>query len=307
MKTIDSPERMTGLLDELQNFQEIANYLDPSPGDLPSVDGIDVCGLSMPLGGVAGGDHIIYLDFKRRYDLPSRIAEAEAAGRSGVAAKLRDLERRAGILVADVSGHRMTDALIAAMLHQAFLLGVYYELDQFGEITTRIFEHMNTRFFRTTAINKYFTMIYGEIFEDGMFRFLTAGHRPPAVFSREYGRFMGIAADRLISFPPMGMLPTGNDPDGRVNSVPYRHKKRYEINELSLLSPGDILVVSTDGLNEHADGTYFPSRLEALLAGMRDATSAEICGALRKDLLDHGPTTDDISVVVIRRSWTSGP
>ena len=45
----------------------------------------------------------------------------------------------------DVSGHRVTDAFMAAMLHQAFLLGAIYELDMFGQVTRRLFENLNTQ------------------------------------------------------------------------------------------------------------------------------------------------------------------
>ncbi len=215
------------LADELHNFQEIARYLNPSPGEIPSLEGVDIAGLAMPLRDVIGGDHILYIDFDRRYDLERRIAEAERLEHDDVASRLRRLEHRGGILVADVSGHRMTDALIGAMLHQAFLLGVIYELDMYGEISTRLFEHINTRFYRTTAVNKYFTMIYGEIASEGKFRFLSAGHQPPAVFSREFGRFMKISDDRLISFPPVGMLPSSADPDEKRYPSLYAYKKRY--------------------------------------------------------------------------------
>jgi serine phosphatase RsbU (regulator of sigma subunit) len=255
----------------------------------------------MPLRDVIGGDHIIYIDFKKRYDLDARIEEAERGGRAEVAAQLRRLRQRAGILVADVSGHRVTDALIAAMLHQAFLLGAYYELDLFGEITTRIFEHINTRFYQTGRVNKYFTMIYGEISEGGKFRFISAGHQPPAVFSREFGRFMAISKDRLVSFPPVGMLPSVADPDSRRHPRLDRYKKRYQVNEINLLAVGDILLLHTDGLTEHGSGSYFPAALEPLLAEMTREPAADICRRLRADLLDHAPPRDDISVVVIRK------
>ena len=142
---------------------------------------------------------IIYLDFNKRYKLDRRIERAVRKERLEVAEKLRELKGRAGILLADVSGHRMTDALLAAMLHQAFLTGAYYELDRYGEITTRLFEHINTRFYRTTAVSKYFTMLYGEILERGRFRFISAGHQPPAIFSRETWR------SRLVSIRPRAL------------------------------------------------------------------------------------------------------
>jgi serine phosphatase RsbU (regulator of sigma subunit) len=263
---------------------------------------VEIYGFSLPLREIIGGDHILYIDFKRRYDLKARIAEAEAAGHDEVVKQLRRLEKRAGILVADVSGHRMTDALIAAMLHQAFLLGAYYELDAFGEITTRLFEHINTRFYQTTAFNKYFTMIYGEISAEGKFRFVSAAHTPPAVFSREFGRFMKISEDRLVSFPPVGMLPSSADPDDRVHPSLYRYKKRYEVNEINLLAVGDILLLTSDGLTEHGDGRYFPERLERLLAEAGGESAERICERIRTDLREFAPPSDDISVVVIRKS-----
>ena len=75
----------------------------------------------------------------------------------------------------DVSGHRVTDALLAAMLHQAFLLGAIYELDMFGGITRHLFESLNARFYKSSGAHKFVSMIYGEISEDARFRFLSAG------------------------------------------------------------------------------------------------------------------------------------
>jgi hypothetical protein len=34
----------------------------------------------------------------------------------------------AGVALIDVCGHQITDALLTAMFHQAFLLGILYEL-----------------------------------------------------------------------------------------------------------------------------------------------------------------------------------
>ena len=57
----------------------------------------------------------------------------------------------------------MTDALLAAMLHQAFLLGAIYELDIHGRITRRLFENLNTRFYQSSGAHKFVSLIYGEI------------------------------------------------------------------------------------------------------------------------------------------------
>lgn len=294
-------EHSDGLADELQNFQELAETLKPSPGEIPSLEGIDIGGISVPFKELVGGDHIIYIDFNRRYDLSRRIREAREEGRLEVAEKLRMCRHRAGILLADVSGHRITDALIAAMMHQAFLLGVYYELDRFGEITTKLFEHINQRFYRTTSVRKYLTMLYGEISDEGRFRFISAGHPRPMVYSREYGQFVEISEKRLVSYPPAGMFPSNTAVDEQVGPGTLGYKKPYTVNEIDLLATGDILFLYTDGLSEHAAGEYFPASLERRLAKIRDASAAEICEAVKEDLLAYAPAEDDISLVVIKR------
>ena len=167
------------LTGELNNFQEIAAYIVPQPGEIPRIEGIDVYGDTVPLNGVVGGDHVIYVDFKKRYDLQARITQAEAAGRPEVVANLERCRNKAGIVLLDVSGHHATDALLAAMLHQAFLLGSLYELDMFGHITRRLFENLNSRFYQSSSLHKFVTMIYGEIGQDATFRFLSAAHPPP--------------------------------------------------------------------------------------------------------------------------------
>ena len=145
-------------------------------------------------------------------------------------------------------------------------------------------------------------MIYGEISAEGQFRFLSAGHQPPAVFSREFGRFMKIADDRLISFPPVGMMPSSADPDDTAHSSLLGYKKTYEVNEINLLNVGDILLLHTDGLAEHAKDGYFPERVERLLADHGHEPAAAICERLEKDLLETAPPEDDISVVVIKKT-----
>jgi serine phosphatase RsbU (regulator of sigma subunit) len=295
-------DHLDGLSDELQNFQELATTLKPSPGEIPKLAGVDIGGISKPLKELVGGDHVIYIDFNRRYDLARRIREAELAGRTEVAKNLERCRHRAGILLADVSGHRITDALIAAMLHQAFLLGVYYELDRFGEITTKLFEHINQRFYRTTSVSKYLTMLYGEISEEGRFRFISAGHPRPRVYSREYGQFVEISERRLVSYPPAGMFPSNTAIDEEVGPGTLGYKQAYTVNEIDLLAEGDVLFLYPDGLSEHAGGEYFAVELEKRLGDLADRSAIEICESLSEELLAYAPAEDDITMVVIKKT-----
>jgi serine phosphatase RsbU (regulator of sigma subunit) len=291
------------LTDELQNFRDMAKQIMPLPGEIPALDGIDVFGDTLPLNGFAGGDHIIYVDYQKRYDLEARIKEGIAARQDEVVANLKRCRTRAGIVLLDVSGHQVTDALLAAMLHQAFLLGSLYELDTFGHITRRLFENLNSRFYQSSSRAKFATMIYGEIAQDTTFRFLSAAHPAPVVFSNRHDRFMDVSPELCTSFPPIGVLPSHDVIDrSRTQSV-LGFKDRYQLNEWRLMGKDDILLLYTDGLSEHTRNgeAYFPQRLERTIRGVKHSAAKDIFQAIRTDALDFAPPSDDISIVVIKR------
>jgi serine phosphatase RsbU (regulator of sigma subunit) len=295
-------ERLSLLEQEMANFRAIMGHVRSLPTDV-SVGTVDIHGASYPLNGELGGDHIILVDFARRYDLDRLIEKAEAAGDRGRADRLRDGFHRVGVLLADASGHSTTDALLTAMLHQAFLTGVLYELETNGEVTARLFEILNTRFHRSSSVTKYLTMIYGEISDSGTFRFISAGHPKPMIFSAEFDRFVNVDPTRMRSFFPVGMFPTETDIDEKLDSTPLAHKKKYTVNEVNLMAPGDILLLYTDGLNEHLaeDQPFFPDRLEDTVRRVKRGSSREIAAAIRDDMVAFAPPQDDTSLVVIKR------
>jgi len=303
MPQSDAAELLKQLTGELENFEDIARYLLPQPDDVPTLQRIDIYGGTLALNGVVGGDHLIYVDFKRRFDLEARIAHATEAGRTEVVDNLRRCRTMAGIVLIDVSGHRITDAMVAAMLHQAFLLGALYELDSFGQVTRRLFENLNTRFYQSSGAHKFASLIYGEISEQSMFRFLSAGQPFPVVFSKQHDRFMEVTKDLLVSFPPLGILPSLDAIDrSRTNSL-LGFKNHYEMNEWVLMGEGDILMLCTDGLVEHSreQERYFPGRLEQKLREVVDRPASEIFEAIKEDVRSFSQPVDDISIVVIKR------
>jgi serine phosphatase RsbU (regulator of sigma subunit) len=299
----DAGKLLQQLTGELENFEDIARYLLPQPEDVPTLHGLDIYGGTLALNGVVGGDHLIYVDFKRRFDLDARIAHAAEAGRTEVVDNLRRCQTMAGIVLVDVSGHRITDALVAAMLHQAFLLGALYELDLFGHITRRVFENLNTRFYQSSGPHKFASLIYGEISEQSMFRFLSAGQPFPVVFSKQHDRFMEVSRDLQVSFPPLGVLPSLDAIDRSRTDSLLGFKDHYQMNEWVLMGEGDILLLCTDGLVEHTreHEPYFPGRLEQKLRELNLRPAREIYEAIQQDVQSFTPPSDDISVVVIKR------
>ena len=303
-QTIENGSSVDFLLSELNNFQEIATHIKPLSGESPIINGIDIYGEVIPFNGVVGGDHIVYVDFNKRYDLDHRIREAEKSGRPDVVEKLYLNKRRTGVLVADVSGHNITDALLAAMLHQAFLTGVQYELLHNGEVTAELFEIINTRFFNSSSFSKFITLIYGEIWDNGNFNFINAGHPPPVVFSNKFSKLIKISHERVVHFPPIGTLPSREDIDSHRIITHLGYKKKYSINTINLMGQGDILLLYTDGLSEHTDNTgvcYFPGKLEETLRRIKNDSARDIYFQIKEDLLKFARPADDTSIVVIKK------
>jgi len=190
---IEHRKRVSRLEDELANFRSMMEYVNWIPDEV-SLANIEVFGQAFPLNGILGGDHIILVDFKRRYNLEARIARARRDGRDDVARRLAECNDRVGVLLADSCGH--------------FLTGVLYELETHGHVTAKLFDILNTRFQKSSSVSKFITMIYGEISEDGTFRFISAGHPKPLVYSAEFDRLVDIDPKRTRNFLPIGIFPS---------------------------------------------------------------------------------------------------
>jgi len=296
----DAARRRVEFLEkELDRFSDLARTFDPPPSELPEVPWIDIYGEALPRNGRAGGDHIIYVDFKKRYKMEKLIRNAP----ENLKKKLRATAARAGIVVLDVEGHDFSSAFIASVFHQAFLLGVSYELRFFGEITPNLLENINTRFFNSSGISKTLTMVYGEISEKGTFRFISAAHPPPMVFSFKFDRLVAISEDRLVSFPQIGTMPSPGNSEVTVPLLGV--KEKYTVNEINLMGKGDILVLYTDGLSDHRDAAgnrYFPGRLEEKLREYKQLPAQDIFRHIRDDLLAfNNQPDDDVTFVIIKK------
>jgi serine phosphatase RsbU (regulator of sigma subunit) len=190
------------------------------------------------------------------------------------------------------------------MLHQAFLTGVQYEIKHYGEVTAGLFEILNTRFFNSSSVRKFITLIYGEIWDDGSFRFVNTGHPPPVVFSNKFDKLIKVCKDQIVNFPPIGTLPSSDDVDSSKLFSRLGYKKKYSINKISLMGNGDILLLYTDGFSEHAtdEGVhYFPDRVEETLKRIKNHSARDIYFQMKEDLLAFAKPADDITLVVIKK------
>jgi serine phosphatase RsbU (regulator of sigma subunit) len=67
---------------------------------------------------------------------------------------------------------------------------------------------------------------------------------------------------------------------------------------------GDILLLYTDGLNEHRrdEEPYFPSHLERAVREVKHLGAREIYDTIMRDMLAFADPADDVSLVVIKKN-----
>src|SRR5882762_3044985 len=215
-------------------------------------------------------DHVEWLrsrpDYKSEMEAEYRAARSSEQVR--VAEALHELFSTAGVLLVDAQGHGLIAAKIASTVHDTFHAFMLSELDQHGRTTPELFENINLRLAHSvTARNalgisqrenarEIATMLYGEVHPYGYFRFVNFGHVPPLVFSAEFRKFMEIDKSRMVQFLPLGLQIPADHPDrNRYLSLEFREKKvnSSDVAELTLLSPGDIFFLYTDGVYDGSD------------------------------------------------------
>jgi len=220
-----------------------------------------------------------------------------------VAEELRDLYSTAGVLVVDAQGHGIISAKIASTVHDTFHALMLTELDRYGRATPMLLANINLRLAQSvTARNalgiiekegarEIATMIYGEVRPGGHFRFANFGHPPPLVFSAEYRKFMNINESRMVQFLALGLQIPADHPDRKkYYSVTFRQTEvdSSDLGEITLMSPGDILVLYTDGVYDGSD-QQGRELLEAVMREHYYESAKEICNAL----LDHALRQDE--------------
>src|SRR2546423_930065 len=272
-------------------------------------------------------EHVQWL---RSKSAPGLLAEADyrkakSSEQLMVADHLRELFTTAGVLLVDAQGHGIISAKIASTVHDTFHALMLSELDHHGKTTPELFENINLRLAQSvTARNalgisekenarEIATMLYGEVRPGGHFRFVNFGHPPPLVFSAEYRKFMNIGESRMVQFLALGLQIPADHPDRKkYYSVSFRQKEfdSSDVAEITLLSPGDILVLYTDGVYDGSD-QQAREQLEAVLRQHYRESAKDICNALLDQAIKQddqlrangdGALIDDKTVLIVKRT-----
>ena len=266
-------------------------YLEPLPAAQPLRNPVD--------------EHVLWLEARPDRELSAGVEyrKAKSSEQLRIAEDLQDLRTTAGVLLVDAQGHGIISAKIASTVHDTFHAFMLAELDRHGKTTPGFFERINLRLAQSiTARNalgrdpnessrEIATMLYGEMRPGGHFRFVNFGHPPPLVFSAEYGRFMEIDKDRMVQFLALGLEIPEDHPDrNKYSSISLRKRlvNSSDVSEITLMSPGDILFLYSDGVYDGSDEAD-RSKLERVMRDHKKETARQIC----KAVLDHAVQQDE--------------
>jgi serine phosphatase RsbU (regulator of sigma subunit) len=184
------------------------------------------------------------------------------------------------LVVADVSGKGVGAALLMAAF-QASLRTLLRDSTPLPAIVGRVSELL----LETSASGKFVTAFVGVLdLANHRLSYVNAGHNPPVV--------VGSAGTVLLkgTGPVMGLLPGVAYSEGTVE-----------------LSPGDLLVLYTDGITERegaGDEEFGLDRLASFFATRREDALADLPDALLATLAEFAsgePPKDDSTVVLLRR------
>ena len=287
-------------------------YLEPSPAGQTPRNSVDA--------------HVEWLQSRPGYTeiVGEEYRRAKSSEQIRVAEDLEDLHTTAGVLLVDAQGHGIISAKIASTVHDTFQAFMLSELDRHGKTTPEMFEKINLRLAQSvTARNalgwstfgnsrEIATMLYGEVRPSGHFRFVNFGHPPPLVFSAEFEKFVELGNASVVQFLPLGLaIPEDNPDRNRYLSMALRTRKMRssEVAEITLMSPGDILFLYTDGVYDGSD-EQDRMKIERVIREHQNQSAKEISDAILAHAVkedeylaqaSEGDRVDDKTVFVIKR------
>ena len=181
-------------------------------------------------------------------------------------------------VVADVAGKGIAAALLACMLQGIVATASGFDLDP-AKVAMRI----NNYLYERSGIERYATVFLSSLDADGNFEYVNAGHVPPLVRTAT-GQVYPLTSESF----PLGMFDFAEFHSSKVK-----------------LSPGDIVLVYTDGFTEAAnpEGEFFGEpRLRDLLKQEPGKTLDELLAKIQavvREFTRGASQSDDMTLLVI--------
>ena len=191
---------------------------------------------------------------------------------------------RIGITLADVTGHGIGPALVTANCH-AYVHSTLPAADELGQVMQCI----NELLVEDLPTNLFVTLAMGSMdVAKNQLHLLSAGHGPLLLYKAN--------KHQVLEFRAHGI------PLGLAAATPYGPAQKID------LSPGDIIILLTDGFYEwmNAAGEQFGlDRLTDSILAHCDLSSDALIQALYNDVISFAantPQQDDLTAVVLKRT-----
>jgi serine phosphatase RsbU (regulator of sigma subunit) len=244
-------------LEAVEHDLQVARSIQQSllPKERPQIAGFEIAGWNQPADDT-GGD---YFDWKTQGD------------------------GKLVVSLADVTGHGIGPALVAAICHA-------YARSSFGmeHGLMEAFEHINKALSADLQTGRFVTFVAAVCVPDSPdLHLLSAGHGPLFIYSRSEDRFIDIQPQTV----PFGILPFfRSDPPAQLR-----------------LGSGDLVLLPTDGFFEweNDQGEQFGvERMEKVIRASRELAPPEIIAQLYDAVIRFSNGTkqqDDLTAVIIKR------
>jgi len=254
---------VSAVLREAREVQQLRGELETArtiqqgllPIEAPRLAGYDVAGWNQPADQTGG-------DFFGWQELP---------------------DGRTAFTLADVTGHGIGAALLAATCHAYARAGMTEQAD-----LSTIVGHLNRLLCVDLPPGKMVTFVAAALAPaEHRLELLSAGHGPLLLYTASDDRVQAFAAHGI----PFGVVPT----------MPYGPTQQIQ------LAAGDVLVLLTDGFFEWENARredFGVARLEEAIRAARTLPAAQIISSLHEAVLRFADGTrqlDDLTALVVKR------
>ncbi|HEY2040593.1 MAG TPA: PP2C family protein-serine/threonine phosphatase [Edaphobacter sp.] len=186
--------------------------------------------------------------------------------------------------VADIAGHGLQAGILMGMVKTAARTALLEDGSRCsGEVLASLMERLNQVLPGVKEAQMYATLAAFSLNPDGTVFYALAGH-PPFLHYRNRQSMDRISADQY----PLGLLPVTGFTAESIR-----------------LSPGDLIIVVTDGILEACNKTgdeFGMERLEAVVSENAARELSALADALLNSVGSFGKQVDDQTLLLIRRS-----
>ncbi len=223
-------------------------------------------------------------------DRPPKIPQADIAARiefcDDIGGDLFDFSHprsgKLGVSIGDVSAHGVGPAIVMSSAK-----AMMNTLEQYTEDLEHMCFLLNNLLEKTTEDDRFITMFYALIDVEGKtMEYVNAGHDPPIIFRPSTGVFEELQSTGMA----LGILPS----------------ERFRLGNAVRFEPGDLLLLTTDGIWEAADtdgGAFGKARVFDIIRQMHDQPCQAILDELFERVDEHCgglPAKDDQTAVLFK-------